>query len=42
MCVQTDRVDVNSPNGDGATPVMLAVRDTDLFEDIAMLPWEPM
>lgn len=38
---QTDRVDVNSPNSDGATPAMLAVRDIDLFEGIAKwLPWE--
>ncbi|KAM6978438.1 uncharacterized protein map3k19 [Tautogolabrus adspersus] len=36
-----DRLDVNAPNGDGVTPVMLAVRDIDLFEGIAMmLPWE--
>lgn len=35
-----DRVDVNSPNGYGVTPVMLAVRDIDLFESLAWLPWE--
>ncbi|XP_041663062.1 mitogen-activated protein kinase kinase kinase 1b [Cheilinus undulatus] len=36
-----DGVDVNVPNRDGVTPVMLAVRDVDLFEGIAiMLPWE--
>ena len=38
---QTDKVDVNVPNGDGATSVMLAVRDIDLFEGMAtLLPWE--
>lgn len=38
---QTDKVDVNAPNSDGVTPVMLAVRDIDLFEGIATpLPWE--
>lgn len=38
---QTVGVDVNVPNADGATPVMLAVRDVDLFEGIAtLLPWE--
>ncbi|KAF3695089.1 hypothetical protein EXN66_Car010765 [Channa argus] len=38
---QTDGLDVNAPNSDGVTPVMLAVRDIDLFEDIAQqLPWE--
>ncbi len=38
---QTDRVDVNIPNSDGVTAVMLAVRDIDLFEGIATpLPWE--
>lgn len=38
---QTDQVDVNVPNSDGATAVMLAVRDIDLFEGLtAWLPWE--
>ncbi|KAF3842899.1 hypothetical protein F7725_001748 [Dissostichus mawsoni] len=38
---QTDRVDVNVPNSDGVTAVMLAVRDIDLFEDLAtLLTWE--
>ena len=38
---QTDRTDVNVPNCDGVTAVMLAVRDIDLFEGIATpLPWE--
>lgn len=38
---QTDRVDVNVPNSDGVTAVMLAVRDIDLFEGIAtQLAWE--
>lgn len=42
MCqAQTNRVDVNVPNSDGVTAVMLAVRDIDLFEGIATpLPWE--
>lgn len=38
---QTDKVDANAPNSDGVTSVMLAVRDIDLFEDMAaLLPWE--
>ncbi|XP_016521829.1 uncharacterized protein map3k19 [Poecilia formosa] len=38
---QTDSVDVNNPNSDGATAVILAVRDVDLFEGMATwLPWE--
>ncbi|KAK1903092.1 Histone-lysine N-methyltransferase EHMT2 [Dissostichus eleginoides] len=38
---QTVRVDVNVPNSDGVTAVMLAVRDIDLFEDLAtLLTWE--
>ncbi|XP_035995483.1 mitogen-activated protein kinase kinase kinase 19 isoform X2 [Fundulus heteroclitus] len=38
---QTDSADVNIPNSDGATAVMLAIRDVDLFEGMAMwLPWE--
>lgn len=42
MCqAQTDRVDVNVPNSDSLTAVMLAVRDIDLFESIVTpLPWE--
>ncbi|XP_067372129.1 mitogen-activated protein kinase kinase kinase 19 isoform X2 [Channa argus] len=41
LLAQTDGLDVNAPNSDGVTPVMLAVRDIDLFEDIAQqLPWE--
>ncbi|KAG8000787.1 Mitogen-activated protein kinase kinase kinase 19 [Nibea albiflora] len=32
LLAQTDGLDVNVPNGDGATAVMLAVRDIDLFE----------
>lgn len=39
--LQTDGLDVNVPNSDGVTAVMLAVRDVDLFEDLgAHLPWE--
>lgn len=38
---QTDGLDVNVPNGDGVTALMLAVRDIDLFEGMATpLPWE--
>ncbi|XP_047457945.1 uncharacterized protein map3k19 [Mugil cephalus] len=38
---QTDRVDVNVPNSDGETALMLAVRDVDLFEGMMpRLPWE--
>lgn len=38
---QAAGADVNVPNADGATPVMLAVRDVDLFEGMAtLLPWE--
>ncbi|XP_044072030.1 uncharacterized protein map3k19 [Siniperca chuatsi] len=41
LLAQTDRVDVNVPNSDGVTAVMLAVRDIDLFEGIMTpLPWE--
>ncbi|XP_054871059.1 uncharacterized protein map3k19 isoform X2 [Amphiprion ocellaris] len=41
LLTHTDSVDVNIPNGDGVTAVMLAVRDIDLFEGIAtQLPWE--
>ncbi|XP_068186393.1 uncharacterized protein [Antennarius striatus] len=36
-----DGVDVDVPNGDGVTAVMLAVRDIDLFEGMmTSLPWE--
>lgn len=38
---QTDLVDVNTQNRDGLTPLMLAVRDVDLFEELDVrLPWE--
>ncbi|KAL0963922.1 hypothetical protein UPYG_G00315390 [Umbra pygmaea] len=38
---QTDLVDVNVQNRDGLTPLMLAVRDIDLFEGlVGRLPWE--
>lgn len=38
---QTDGVDVDVPNSDSVTAVMLAVREIDLFEGItALLPWE--
>ncbi|KAM7407747.1 hypothetical protein PAMA_003479 [Pampus argenteus] len=41
LLAQTDKADVNVANGDGVTPVMLAVRDIDLFEGMATpLPWE--
>ncbi|KAK5861402.1 hypothetical protein PBY51_022802 [Eleginops maclovinus] len=41
LLAQTDRVDVNVTNSDGVTAVMLAVRDIDLFEDLAtQFPWE--
>ncbi|XP_068429103.1 uncharacterized protein [Clinocottus analis] len=41
LLAQADRVDVNVPNSDGVTAVMLAVRDVDLFESIAsLLPWQ--
>ncbi|KAJ4932837.1 hypothetical protein JOQ06_029679 [Pogonophryne albipinna] len=41
LLAQTDRVDVNVPNSDGVTAVMLAVRDIDLFEDlVTRLTWE--
>ena len=42
MCyTQTERVDVNIPNSDGVTALMLAIRDIDLFEGMAAwLPWE--
>ncbi|XP_064800882.1 uncharacterized protein LOC135519575 [Oncorhynchus masou masou] len=38
---QTDLADVNTQNRDGRTPLMLAVRDVDLFEELDVrLPWE--
>ncbi|XP_034742567.1 uncharacterized protein map3k19 isoform X3 [Etheostoma cragini] len=41
LLAQTDKVDVNVPNCDGVTAVMLAVRDIDLFEELEIpLPWE--
>ncbi|XP_034549877.1 serine/threonine-protein kinase PRP4 homolog [Notolabrus celidotus] len=41
LLAQTDKVNVNVPNSDGVTAVMLAVRDIDLFEGIVIpLPWE--
>ncbi|KAK9537986.1 hypothetical protein VZT92_005552 [Zoarces viviparus] len=41
MLAQADRVDVNVPNSDGVTAVMLAVRDVDLLEGMAaLLPWD--
>ncbi|KAM7380793.1 hypothetical protein PAMP_004066 [Pampus punctatissimus] len=35
LLAQTDKADVNVPNSDGVTPVMLAVRDIDLFEGMS-------
>ncbi|KAF7660477.1 hypothetical protein LDENG_00281560 [Lucifuga dentata] len=41
LLTQTDMVDVNVPNSDGVTAVMLAIRDIDLFEGtVTPLPWE--
>eukprot|EP00063_Salmo_salar_P054099 XP_014028934.1 PREDICTED: mitogen-activated protein kinase kinase kinase 19-like isoform X1 [Salmo salar] len=41
LLAQTDLVDVNTQNRDGLTPLMLAVRDVDLFEELDVrLPWE--
>ncbi|KAM9851173.1 uncharacterized protein map3k19 [Aulostomus maculatus] len=40
LLAETDNVDVNTPNSDGATSLMLAVRDIDLFEGMTRLPWE--
>ncbi|KAJ8388357.1 hypothetical protein AAFF_G00133830 [Aldrovandia affinis] len=41
LLVQTDRVDVNTQNRDGLTPLMLAMRDVDLFEGLgALMDWE--
>ncbi|XP_017550546.1 mitogen-activated protein kinase kinase kinase 19 isoform X1 [Pygocentrus nattereri] len=37
----TDLIDVNSPNRNGLTPLMLAVRDVDLFEGLQdIMPWD--
>jgi len=36
---RTDLMDLNKQNRDGLTPLMLAVRDVDLFEGLEM-PWE--
>lgn len=36
---QTDLLDLNKQNRDGLTPLMLAVRDVDLFEGM-QLPWK--
>nr|XP_046259377.1 serine/threonine-protein kinase pakE isoform X2 [Scatophagus argus] len=41
LLAQTDGLDVDVPNSDGVTAVMLAVRDISLFEAIeTQLPWE--
>ncbi|XP_029386714.1 probable serine/threonine-protein kinase mkcC [Echeneis naucrates] len=41
LLAQTARMDVNVPNSDGVTAVMLAVRDVDLFQSIETpLPWD--
>ncbi|KAG7235126.1 hypothetical protein INR49_025231, partial [Caranx melampygus] len=41
LLAQADRVDVNLPNSDSVTALMLAVRDIDLFESIMTpLPWD--
>ncbi|KAM8748978.1 uncharacterized protein map3k19 isoform 2-T2 [Acanthopagrus schlegelii] len=41
LLTQADWVDVDVPNSDGVTALMLAVRDVDLFEGMATpLPWE--
>nr|XP_055071608.1 probable serine/threonine-protein kinase mkcC [Misgurnus anguillicaudatus]XP_055071609.1 probable serine/threonine-protein kinase mkcC [Misgurnus anguillicaudatus] len=39
LMAQTDMVDLNKQNRDGLTPLMLAVRDVDLFERLR-LPWK--
>lgn len=37
----TDSLDVNIQNQDGLTPLMLAVRDIDLFERLQSIkPWD--
>ncbi|XP_061774447.1 uncharacterized protein map3k19 isoform X1 [Nerophis ophidion] len=40
LLAQTDNVDANVPNSDGVTPLMLAMRDIDLFEGMSWLPWQ--
>lgn len=37
--VQADLLELNKQNRDGLTPLMLAVRDVDLFEGFET-PWE--
>ncbi|KAA0715814.1 Mitogen-activated protein kinase kinase kinase 19 [Triplophysa tibetana] len=39
LMAQTDMLDFNKQNRDGLTPLMLAVRDIDLFEGLE-LPWK--
>ncbi|KAK2905071.1 hypothetical protein Q8A67_006870 [Cirrhinus molitorella] len=39
LMAQTDLVELNKKNRDGLTPLMLAVRDVDLFEGLET-PWE--
>ncbi|XP_072542621.1 uncharacterized protein map3k19 isoform X2 [Salminus brasiliensis] len=41
LLTQTDLADVNTQNQDGLTPLMLAVRDVDLFEGLQdVMPWD--
>ncbi|XP_061782502.1 uncharacterized protein [Nerophis lumbriciformis] len=40
LLAQADKVDANVPNSDGVTPLMLAMRDIDLFEGMSLLPWQ--
>ncbi|KAJ8351604.1 hypothetical protein SKAU_G00230800 [Synaphobranchus kaupii] len=41
LLAQKEQVDVNIQNGDGLTPLMLAVRDVDLFEGLeTQMTWE--
>lgn len=38
---QSDLVDANCQNRDGLNPLMLAIRDIDMFEELgSLLPWE--
>ncbi|KAK7169019.1 hypothetical protein R3I93_005114 [Phoxinus phoxinus] len=39
LMARTYLMDLNKPNRDGLTPLMLAVRDVDLFEGLEM-PWD--
>ncbi|XP_077071304.1 uncharacterized protein map3k19 isoform X2 [Siphateles boraxobius] len=39
LMARTDLMDLNKQNRDGLTPLMLAVRDVDLFEGLEM-PWD--